>query len=118
MDAETKERLMTPGPPVEAPKVAPNLQLSALTRREENEVRDLRRQHAHARCADAMRYFSECSANYTIGVVWKCREHRDIMNECLRRVNTVEEMDRARSIIVDRRQKSIEEKLSQPRKLF
>ncbi|KAJ2743554.1 hypothetical protein GGI20_003659 [Coemansia sp. BCRC 34301] len=118
MDAQTKERLMTPGPPADAPKLAPNLQLSSLTRREENEVIDLRRKHAYTRCADAMRHFSECSSQYTIGVVWKCSEHKDIMNECLRRANTVDDMDRARSVIVERRLKAMDEKLSKPRKLF
>ncbi|KAJ2007098.1 hypothetical protein H4R26_000991 [Coemansia thaxteri] len=118
MDAETKERLMTPGPPADAPELVPSLQLSALTRREENEVIDLRRKHAYSRCADAMRFFSECSSQYTIGVVWKCREHKDIMNECLRRANTVDDMDRARSIVVGRRLEIMQEKLSNPRKLF
>ncbi|KAJ2462324.1 hypothetical protein GGI02_005489 [Coemansia sp. RSA 2322] len=118
MDAETKERLMTPGPPADAPELVPSLQLSALTRREENEVIDLRRKHAYSRCADAMRFFSECSSQYTIGVVWKCREHKDIMNECLRRANTVDDMDRARSIVVGRRLENMQEKLSNPRKLF
>ncbi|KAJ1880799.1 hypothetical protein LPJ57_002022 [Coemansia sp. RSA 486] len=118
MDPELKEKLMTPGPPVEAPELSPNLRLASLTRREENKVIDMRRKHSYARCADAMKFFSECSSKYTIGVVWKCKEHKDIMNECLRRANTVDDMDRARSIFVSEKQKELAEKQGKPRTLI
>ncbi|KAJ1964150.1 hypothetical protein GGI12_001606 [Dipsacomyces acuminosporus] len=118
MSPEEIEQLKTPGPPVDAPELAPSLRLASLTRREENEVIDLRRKHAYARCAEAMRLFSECSSKYTVGVVWKCKEHKEIMNECLRRANTVEDMDRARSIIVHEKQRHLKEKENKPRTLI
>ncbi|KAI9501958.1 hypothetical protein GGI25_005235 [Coemansia spiralis] len=118
LDPETREKLMTPGPQVEAPPLSPNLSLAALTRREENKVIDLRRKHAYARCADAMRLFSQCSAKYTVGVVWRCSEFKDIMNECLRRANTIDDMDRARAIFINDKLKTLDEKKNKPRTLI
>ncbi|KAI8321163.1 hypothetical protein GQ54DRAFT_298183 [Martensiomyces pterosporus] len=118
MDPEEIERLKTPGPPVEAPELSPSLRLASLTRREENTVIDMRRKHAYARCAEAMRLFSECSSKYTIGVVWNCKVQKEIMNECLRRANTVDDMDRARSIYVHEKQLHMKEKENKPRTLI
>ncbi|KAJ2161735.1 hypothetical protein GGF46_001239 [Coemansia sp. RSA 552] len=119
MTPEERDQMMTPGPPVEAPVLtSPTLQLSSLTRREENEVIDLRRKHAYARCSDAMRAFSECSTQYTIGVVWKCRDYKNIMNECLRRANTIEDMDRARTVFLHQKQEKLDEIKNKPRTLI
>ncbi|PIA15449.1 hypothetical protein COEREDRAFT_81996 [Coemansia reversa NRRL 1564] len=118
MSPEEKERMMTPKPPVDTPQLSPTLQLSSLTRREENAVIELRRKHASARCASALRLFSECSSQYTIGVVWKCREMKEIMNECLRRANTVEDMDRARSIVLSEKLQRLEQTKDKPRTLI
>ncbi|KAJ2610210.1 hypothetical protein H4S08_003709 [Coemansia sp. RSA 1365] len=118
MSPEEKEKMMTPLPPVETPQLSPTLQLSSLTRREENAVIELRRKHASARCASALRLFSECSSQYTIGVVWKCREMKEIMNECLRRANTVEDMDRARSIVLSEKLQRLEKTKDKPRTLI
>ncbi|KAJ2511012.1 hypothetical protein H4217_007593 [Coemansia sp. RSA 1939] len=118
MDAETKERLMTPCPPVEAPQLSPTIRLAALTRREENKVVEMRRKHAYRRCKDAMRLFSECSSNHTIAVVWKCSEIKGIMNECLRRANTVDDMDRARAIFIERKTRKLAEGKDKPRTLI
>ncbi|KAJ1666332.1 hypothetical protein IW140_006401 [Coemansia sp. RSA 1813] len=118
MDEETKERLMTPGPQVEAPQLTPNIRLAALTRREENKVIELRRKQAYRRCKDAMQLFSECSSKHTIGVVWRCSEVKGIMNECLRRANTVDDMDRARAIFIDKKMKTLDEKKDKPRTLI
>ncbi|KAJ2077179.1 hypothetical protein H4R24_005280 [Coemansia sp. RSA 988] len=118
MSPEEKEDMMTPAPPVETPQLSPTLQLSSLTRREENAVIELRRKHASARCASALRSFSECSSQYTIGVIWKCKELKEIMNECLRRANTVEDMDRARTIVLCEKQKQLEKTKDKPRTLI
>ncbi|KAJ1855742.1 hypothetical protein LPJ73_002297 [Coemansia sp. RSA 2703] len=118
MDPVLRERLMTPGPPLEAPELSPSLRLASLTRREENAVIELRRKHSYAQCAEAMKFFSECSAKYTIGVLWNCKEHKAIMNECLRRANTTDSMDRARSIFVHEKQKKLAEKKNKPRTLI
>lgn len=118
MDSETKQQLMTPAPPVEAPEMEPNLRQATLTRREENEVIDMRRKHSYQRCAQAMQLFSHCSSQYTVGVVWKCRELKDIMNECLRRANTIDDMDRARAIFLHNKMKDIKEKEGKPRTLI
>ncbi|KAJ1900625.1 hypothetical protein LPJ66_001345 [Kickxella alabastrina] len=118
MDGTQKEQLMTPGPAVPAPEITPSLRLSSLTRREENSVIELRRKQACQRCAASVGLFSECSAQYTVGVVWKCRALKDIMNECLRRANTVDDMDRARSIFLDEKQKGLAAKKDKPRTLI
>ncbi|KAJ2798468.1 hypothetical protein H4R21_003922 [Coemansia helicoidea] len=118
MTPEDKERMMTPAPPVETPQLSPSLSLSSLTRREENAVIELRRKHAAARCSESLRTFAECSSQYTVSVLWKCRELKDIMNECLRRANTVEDMDRARSAVLFEKQKSLEAKKDKPRTLI
>ncbi|KAJ2324955.1 ATPdependent RNA helicase, partial [Coemansia sp. RSA 2702] len=115
---EDKERMMTPTPPVETPELSPTLRMASLTRREENTVIELRRNHAYTRCAEAMRTFSECSTEYTVGVVWKCKELKDIMNECLRRANTVEDMDRARTLVLHKKMQRLEEKKNKPRTLI
>ncbi|KAJ1736123.1 hypothetical protein LPJ61_000173 [Coemansia biformis] len=118
MTPEEKERMMTPAPPVETPELSPSLRLSSLTRREENAVIELRRKHASARCSDALRTFSECSSQYTIGVLWKCKELKDIMNECLRRANSIEDMDRARTVFLYEKQKTLDNKKDEPRTLI
>ncbi|KAJ1944229.1 hypothetical protein FBU59_002662 [Linderina macrospora] len=118
MTPEEKERLMTPNPPIEAPSLHPSLQLASLTRREENAVMELKRQHSYNRCADAMRFFSECSAKYTIGVLWNCKEHKEIMNGCLRRANTADGMDRARAIFISEKQAKLDEIKDKPRTLI
>ncbi|KAJ1931597.1 hypothetical protein EC988_009735, partial [Linderina pennispora] len=73
---------------------------------------------SYDRCADAMRFFSECSAKYTIGVVWNCKEHKNIMNECLRRANTVDDMDRARAIFVSKKLAKLDDIKDKPRTLI
>ncbi|KAJ2861403.1 hypothetical protein GGI22_002460 [Coemansia erecta] len=118
MDAETKERLMTPGPQVEAPQLMPNIRLASLTRREENKVIDMARKHSYRRCKDAMQLFSDCSSKHTVGVVWRCNELKNIMNECLRRANTVDDMDRARAIFIEEKLKTLDEKKDKPRTLI
>ncbi|KAJ2359461.1 hypothetical protein IWW50_002867 [Coemansia erecta] len=118
MTPEEKEQMMTPGPPVDAPTLTPTLRLASLTRREENAVIDLRRKHSYTRCSDAMRAFSECSTQYTISVVWKCKALKDVMNECLRRANTVEDMDRARTIFLHEKLEKLDEKKDKPRTLI
>ncbi|KAJ2780457.1 hypothetical protein H4R18_003439 [Coemansia javaensis] len=118
MTPEEKERMMTPAPPCETPTLSPTLQLASLTRREENSVIELRRRHASERCRESLRAFSECSAQYTIGVLWNCRELRDIMNECLRRANTIEDMDRARTIFLHQKQQTLDAKKGKPRTLI
>ncbi|KAJ2699746.1 hypothetical protein H4R19_005515 [Coemansia spiralis] len=118
MTPEDKERMMTPAPPVDTPELSPSLRLSSLTRREENAVIALRRKHASTRCDEALRTFAECSSQYTVGVLWKCRELKGIMNECLRRANTVEDMDRARTVVLHEKQLLLEAKKDKPRTLI
>ncbi|KAJ2851927.1 hypothetical protein IWW36_000700 [Coemansia brasiliensis] len=118
MTPEEKERLMTPAPPPDAPQLSPTLRMATLTQREENAVVELRRKQACERCADAIRVFTECSSQYTVGVVWKCKEVKDIMNECLRRVNTVEDMDRARTIVLHEKLQKLDEIKDKPRTLI
>ncbi|KAJ1866053.1 hypothetical protein LPJ78_002149 [Coemansia sp. RSA 989] len=114
MTPEEKERLMTPAPPSDAPQLSPTLRMATLTQREENAVVELRRKQACERCADAIRVFTECSSQYTVGVIWKCKEVKDIMNECLRRVNTVEDMDRARRMVLHEKLQKLDEIKDKP----
>mmetsp|Transcript_6329 Transcript_6329/g.12614 ORF Transcript_6329/g.12614 Transcript_6329/m.12614 type:complete len:94 (+) Transcript_6329:196-477(+) len=59
-----------------------------LRRWDEEVVRTKVSKNARKKCDPAIREFIECAKGRTVSIAWKCREQRDVMNECMKLYTT------------------------------
>ncbi|OMH79559.1 hypothetical protein AX774_g7024 [Zancudomyces culisetae] len=77
---------------------------SVLSRRQDQQVRALQVKEMMKLCDEYVKEFVECSRDRTISIVWACKDKKKQMMDCLRKVETLDNLDKVKFRYLENRE--------------